>query len=233
MFVVRLAELNIAIQNKHDYIKDMCHDYITADKADFCVSASDKEIDAEGKGKDFDRGYLESLAIYRKIAEQITQYNGFLLHGVVFETNKCGVVFLAQSGVGKSTHAMFWKELLKDKMIVVNGDKPLVRIIDGKIFAYGTAWAGKEKLHTNTKTELKKICFIERSPKNECLPMKKDMVFERLIKQIFIPKDKALLLLILENINSLIEKCDFYLIKCNTDISSAEIAYKEMGLCRE
>ena len=148
MFVVRLAELNIEIKNKYDYIKDMCHDYITAGKADFCVSASDEEISAEGKGTSFDKGYLESLAIYRKIAEKIIEYNGFLLHGVAFEANKCGIAFLAKSGVGKSTHARLWKELLKNKMTIINGDKPLVRIIDEKIFAYGSAWAGKEKIHT-------------------------------------------------------------------------------------
>ncbi len=230
MFVVCLAELNIAIENKYDYIKYMCHDYITNNKADFYVSASDEEISAEGNGASFDKGYLESLAIYRKISEKIIQYSGFLLHGVAFEVNKCGVAFLARSGVGKSTHARLWQDLLKDEMTIINGDKPLVRIIDGKIFAYGTAWAGKEELHTNTKTELRKICFIERSEENECLPMEKDGVFERLIKQIYIPEDKSLLFLTLEHISCLIEKCDFYLIKCNTDISSAKTAYKEMGL---
>ncbi len=230
MFVICLADLNIAIENKYDYIKAMCCDYITDNKADFCVSATDDEIQAEDKGTGFDKGYLESLAIYRKIAEKVLEYNGFLLHGVVVEVNKCGVAFLARSGVGKSTHARLWKELLKNEMTIINGDKPLVRIIDGKIFAYGTAWAGKEHIHTNTKTELKKICFIERSEKNECLPMKKNMVFERLIKQIYIPKNKSLLYLTLEYIGTLIEKCDFHLIKCNTDISAAKIAYERIGL---
>ncbi len=230
MFVICLAELNIAIENKYDYIKEMCRDYITDNKADFCVSVSSEEIQAEDKGAGFDKGYLETLAIYRKLAEKVLEYNGFLLHGVVVEVNKCGVAFLARSGVGKSTHARLWKELLRDEMTIINGDKPLVRIIDGKIFAYGTPWAGKENIHTNTKTELKKICFIERSPKNECSPMKKDMVFERIIKQMYIPWDKSLLYLTIEYISTLIEKCDYYLIKCNTDISAAKTAYEGIGL---
>lgn len=230
MFVVQLAELNIGIENKYDYIYNMCVDYITDNAYDFTVSASDDEIMAEDKGTSFGEGYLESLAIYRKIAEKVLGYNGFLIHGVVAEVNKCGVAFLARSGVGKSTHARLWKELLKNEMTIINGDKPLVRIIDGKIFAYGTAWAGKENIHSNTKTELRKICFIERSEKNECSPMKKNMVFERLIKQIYIPKDKSLLYLTLEYMSTLIEKCDFYQIKCNTDISAAETAYEGIGL---
>lgn len=230
MFVVCLADLNIAIENKYDYIKAMCRDYITDNKADFCVSATDEEIQAEDKNTGFGKGYLESLAIYRKIAEKIIEYHGFLLHGVAVEVNQCGIVFLAKSGVGKSTHARLWKELLKNEMTIINGDKPLVRIMDDKIFAYGTAWAGKENLHTNAKTELKKICFIERSEKNECLPMKNDMVFERLVKQIYFPKNISSLCLTLECISRLIEKCDFYLIKCNTDILSAKTAYEGIGI---
>ena len=226
MFAVRLAELNIGIENKYDYIRKMCVDYITDKPVDFTVSVSDDEIMAEDNGTGFDGGYLESLAVYRKIAERILKYNGFLMHGVAVDVGGCGIAFLAKSGVGKSRHTKLWKILLKDKMIIVNGDKPLVRIIDDKIFAYGTAWAGKEHMHTNTKTELKKICFIERSENNECIPMEKNMVFERLIKQIYIPKDSSLLSLTLDYISALIEKCDFYLIKCNTRISAAKTAYK-------
>lgn len=230
MFVICLAELNIAIENKYDYIKAMCRDYITDHKADFCVSVSDEEIQAEDKGTGFDKGYLESLAIYRKIAEKVIEYNGFLLHGVVAEVKQCGVAFLARSGVGKSTHARLWKELLKNEMTIINGDKPLIRIIDGKIFAYGTAWAGKENIHTNTKTELKKICFIERAAENTCVRLEKNVVFKKLISQIYMPKSTDLLLKTLEFVKEVIENAEFYFIQCNTDISAAETAYGGIGL---
>ena len=60
---------------------------------------------------------LQILNIYSSgTAKKIIEYNGFLLHGVVAEVNNCGIVFLARSGVGKSTHASLWKELLKDKI---------------------------------------------------------------------------------------------------------------------
>ncbi len=226
MFVVQLAELNIAIENKYNYIKAMCRDYITDNKSDFCVFATDEEIQAEDKGTGFDKGYLESLAIYRKIAEKILEYNGFLLHGVVAEVHKCGVAFLARSGVGKSTHARLWKELLKNEMTIINGDKPLVRIIDGKVFAYGTAWAGKENLHTNAKTELKKICFIERSENNACSKLCNRDVFERLITQVYKPNNAELFLKTLAHVDALLEHMEFYLIQCNTDISAAQIAYE-------
>ena len=222
MFIVRLAELNIGIENKYEYIYNMCVDYITDNTPDFSISVSDNEIMAESNGTIQHKGYLESLAIYRKIAEKTLDYRSFLLHGVVADVDGCGIALLAKSGIGKSTHAKLLTELLKDRICIINGDKPLIRIIEGKIFAFGSPWAGKENIHTNTKTELKKICFIERAKENQCLHMEKKEVFERLINQVYIPKDKRLLCLTLEYINELIEKCDFYLIRCNTDISAAE-----------
>lgn len=106
---------------------DTVVDYITDKTADFTVSASDDEIMAEDNGTGLDKGYLESLAVYRKIAESILKYNGFLMHGVAADVVGCGIAFLAKSGVGKSTHTKLWKEFLKDKMIIVNADKPLMR----------------------------------------------------------------------------------------------------------
>ena len=173
MFVIRLAELNIGIENKFAYIYNMCIDYITDYAPDFIVAATEDDIMAEDNGSGFDMGYLETLAVYRKIAENILKYNGFLMHGVTIDVDGNGIAFLAKSGVGKSTHMKLWQELLHDKVTIVNGDKPLIRIIGDKIFTYGTPWAGKENLHTNTKTVLKKICFIERSETNECLHMEK------------------------------------------------------------
>ena len=104
MIGVRLAELNIGIENQYDYIEKMCRGYLTDEACDFSVSASESEIEAEDKGNHSDRGYLESLAVYRKIAEILPEYNGFLLHGVVMHfwqgaewgkapTQGCGVSF--------------------------------------------------------------------------------------------------------------------------------------------
>lgn len=90
----------------------MCVDYITDNAPDFTLSASDNEIKEEDKGTSFDSGYLESLTIYRKIAERILKYNGFLMHGTAIDVGGCGIAFLAKSGVGKSTHTGLWKELL-------------------------------------------------------------------------------------------------------------------------
>ena len=225
MIAVKLAGLTVQINNKYDYTARMCKDYLSDSKAyDFSVWVTDDEISAEGSG--FDRGYLESLAIYRKIAEELLDYDGFLMHGAVFDYLGDGIAFLAKSGVGKSTHLRLWQTLLKDKIKIINGDKPLVRFVGDIPYAYGTAWAGKENLHTNDKTELKKICFIERSAENECVPLSKGDVLERFVSQIYVPKSADKLVKTLDLTDRLVKSAEFYLIRCNMDISAAETAFE-------
>ncbi len=230
MFVARFADLNIAIENKYNYVKDMCYQYIIEDKPDFSVSVSDFEIVAEDNEKRFDLAYLESLAIYRKIAEKVIAYDGLLMHGVVIELYQCGIAFLAKSGVGKTTHAKLWRTLLGDRVSIINGDKPLIRVKNDKVFAYGTPWAGKEKIHSNRKTNLQKICFLERAEENQCVLLDNSKVFAKLMSQIYIPKDAGKFLTTVDLVKMLIEKTEFYLIKCNTDLSAAKTAYERLML---
>lgn len=227
MLNLRLADLNFQIHNKYGYLEETCVDYISDGTPDFSVTVTEEEIKKEQTDGVDDVGYLESLAVYRKISEILPCHNGFLMHGTVIDVDGCGIAFLAKSGVGKTTHMMNWKTLLGNRLTVVNGDKPIIRIIDSKPYAYGTPWAGKEKLNTNMKTPLKKVCFIERSPSNSCEKLDKN-VLHRLLPQVYKPADQNAFVKTLDILDKVIEGVDFYVIKCNKEISSAQIAYNEI-----
>ncbi len=224
MFHVRLADVVFAIDNQYNYIQAMCADYCTTEEADVFIRVTDAEIDAENDGTCDDRGYLESLAVYRKIAEEMLQFDGFLLHGAVIFVRGCGIAFLAKSGVGKSTHLSLWKQALPDGVVVINGDKPLIRIIDGNVYAYGTPWAGKEQWQTNSRVLLDKICFLERAEENSCVPIGKDAVLKYLLPQVYKPRIGHKIATTMELLDTVITKTDFYQVSCNKDISAAHTA---------
>ena len=227
MFNLKLADLNILVENKFPFIEKMCADYISdAEESDFSVSVTKEEILREKTEECSDPGYLESLAVYRKIAEKIIEFDGFLLHGVVLETGGEGVAFCAKSGTGKSTHAALWLKYLGDKCSVVNGDKPLIRIKDGKAVAYGTPWCGKEGINNNTSVVLKGVCILQRGVENEIEGVEKSEVLPYLTTQVYVPKNGIKMVKTLDLIDSFIKGTDFYLLKCNMDISAAEVAYK-------
>ena len=224
MFHVRLADVDFEIDNQYNYIQAMCNDYCTMEEADVFIRVTDAEIDAENDGTCDDRAYLESLAIYRKIAEEILRFDGFLLHGAVISVHGFGIAFLARSGVGKSTHISLWQQALPGKVTVINGDKPLLRVIDGNVYAYGTPWAGKEQWQTNSRVLLGKICFLERAEENSCVSLEKETVLRMLLPQVYKPRSGRNIAATMELLDTVIKKTDFYKVLCNKDISAAHTA---------
>ncbi len=51
-------------------------------------------------------------------------------------------------------------------MRTIDGDNPIVRIIDGKAYVYGTPCCGKEGWSINTRAELGGIGFIIKDKVN-------------------------------------------------------------------
>ena len=80
-----------------------------------------------------------------------------------------GYLFTAKSGTGKSTHARLCREIFGDGAVMVNDDKPLLRITKDGVIAYGTPWDGKHRLSTNTSVPLKGICILERATENHII----------------------------------------------------------------
>ncbi len=229
MFIIKMADLNIKIENKFPYIEQMCKDYIVPDgEVDFSVSVTEEEMKREETEGGTYLGYLESLAVYRKIAEEIINRDGFLLHGVILKTEEQGVALCARSGTGKSTHASLWLRLLGDKCTIINGDKPLIRIKDGKAVAYGTPWCGKERIHKNDSVVLRGVCFIQRGKTNEIEEIPKNQVFPHLTTQIYVPQKGMQMVKTLDLIDTFVKSTDFYVLKCNMDIEAAEVAYNKI-----
>ncbi len=231
---VTLAELNIEIKNIYGYIEEYCKKYVSEfDTPDLEISVTEEDISREDDGSGFSRGYLETLAVYRKIADKLAEHDGFLMHGVLMYADGKGILLTARSGVGKSTHALMWlKSFGSERCKIINGDKPLMRFIDGKLYAYGTPWCGKEGLNINRRIELDAIAFIERAPQNETVRITADEAIFPLFKQIHFPKDELLHIKVFELSSRLVSSVEFYKIKCTPEPEAAVVANRVI-LCKE
>lgn len=227
----KFADFNIEINSRFKRIHKQCED--------FCVSCDilDKTIDIKFVDTKYERemiginyidSYLESAAAYRKLADWLPLHNAFVLHSATFDVDGVGVAFAAHSGTGKTTHMRLWQELLGERMVVVNGDKPIVRFFDDEPecpYAYGTPWNGKEGLGCNMRTPLKHICFIERSLTNSCEPMDKKDAVDLMFNQVYMPTDPQAAMCTMQLIDRLLSSCKLWKIKCNMEPQAAEVAY--------
>ena len=75
------------------------------------------------------------------------------------------VLFSAQSGVGKSTHAALWESVYGTP--VINGDLNLLKPEGNQIMSYGTPWCGTSGISDNNTYPVRAILFLKRLDHNE------------------------------------------------------------------
>ena len=239
-FTITVADINIKINSIYDEVFALCKDYVSDKTPDFSVSITADDIEFERekakreaefehrKYQDFNNSYLETLAVYRKIAVNLLRYDAFLMHGAVVGLHGKAYMFTAPSGVGKTTHTRFWLNQFPDAFII-NGDKPILRFINNTLYACGTPWSGKESANTNTMLPLKSVCVLTRGDTPFIKPVSFGEIYPILISQSYRPADKEALNSTMSLIKKLGENTAFYLLKCNLDPHSANIAFEGMN----
>ena len=208
----------------------MCQFYLTDSSAQWTVQVIQQDIDLERSRADrpgYSDAYLETLAVYRKIAEKMPEYDTFLFHGSAIAVGGKAYIFTAKSGTGKSTHARLWREMLGEKAVMVNDDKPLVRVHpDGAATVYGTPWDGKHHLSANIAVPVRAICILERAKENSIREITKAEALPMLLQQAYRPADPAALKKALTLIDRLNVK--LFCLGCNMERNAAETSYNAM-----
>lgn len=229
--IICLAGIKIEIKNRYSFLPSLCRDYLCEGEADFSVEVSDADLEKEREmsEKKFSDGYLESVCVYREIAKHLPEFNAFILHSAAVEIGGEAYLFLAKSGVGKSTHIRLLKEYLGEKVCIINGDKPIVRFIDSVPFVFGTPWQGKENWGEKKSAKIRALCFLNRGEKNEIFKISpKDAVLP-FMRQILIPNEKEPLEKTLKLSDEILNKTTLYKLFCTPDIEAAKLSASMVG----
>ena len=177
----------------------------------------------------FSDAYLETLAVYRKIADCLLSCDTLLFHGSVIAVDGEGYLFTAKSGTGKSTHTRLWREYFGERAVMVNDDKPLLRITDSGVTVYGTPWDGKHRLSTNIAVPLKGICILTRNAKNHIEPVEPHAVYPLIVQQTNRSLSADGMKHTLSLIDRMLHVVPVYRLGCNMDIEAARVAYEGMN----
>ncbi len=239
--VYRFAGRRVAVCALHPDVHTLCADYRAEGAADFSVTTTQADVDFERRRsaredefegipvRQFSDGYLEALAVCRKIAERMPEYDTVLFHGSCVAVDGAGYLFAAKSGTGKSTHTRLWRELLGDRAVMVNDDKPLIRVGgDGTATAFGTPWNGKHRLGADVAVPLKGLCILERASENVIRPVSKAEAYPMLLQQVYRPLDGGAMKKTLNLIDALAGAVRLWRLDCNMEPEAARVAYDAM-----
>ena len=231
--IYRIADKNILISSIHESVHSLCKDYRINTSGeinvDFEVKTNQNDIDYERKkntDSDYSDGYFETLAVYRKIAEKMIEFDTFLFHGSCIAIDGQGILFTAKSGVGKSTHTKNWCDLFSGRVLMVNDDKPLIHVGDNQVIIYGTPYNGKHRRGSDISVPLKAICILERDEKNSIKSITYKDAFPTLIQQTYRPDNKEAYATTINLIEKMSKQLNYYKLHCNMDIESARVAYE-------
>ena len=240
---IRLAERVIEVHALFDGLEHLCADYVlpeTDAAPDFSVDIAMADIDFErmkSEAEDAREGvpvrhysdaYFETLAVYRKIAEQMPAYDTVLFHGSVVAVDGVGYLFTAKSGTGKSTHTRLWRERFGSRAVMINDDKPLLRITDRGVLACGTPWDGKHRLSSNCSVPLGALCALERGTENRIVPVTRQQLYPLLLQQTYRPADRAAMQKTLLLLDRLAAATPLFRLQCNMSPEAAAVAYEGM-----
>ena len=236
----KIADKTVEVNSIYDEVHEYCSDYQTDDQADYSVTTTQADIDYEREKsaredeiegiptRQFSDSYLEELAVYRKIAEKMIDFETILFHGSVVAVDGAGYLFTAKSGTGKSTHTRRWREYFGELAVMVNDDKPLIHIEENQVTVYGTPYNGKHRLGTNISVSLKAICILTRAAENHIEPITREQAYTMLLQQVYRPADMLKMAKTLELVDMLADGVKLYQLGCNMYISAAKVAYEGM-----
>ena len=94
-----------------------------------------------------------------------------LFHASAIGLEDRAYLFLGKSGTGKSTHSSLWLKHIEGTELM-NDDNPIVRMIDGQLWVYGSPWSGKTPCYRNVKARLGAIVDLSQAPHNKIRRLK-------------------------------------------------------------
>lgn len=228
-FTIEIAGIRVKMLCEFPYSLGLSRDFVVdSTDHDIVASTNEKEIDFESTqypDNIFSRGYCEGVCLYRAIAEQIPHLDGFVFHGAAVEINGKGVIFTAPSGTGKTTHVSLLMKNYPENIKIINGDKPIIRLIDGEWRVCSTPWAGKEGWKKNTTAPLHAIVIVNRASDNSIEKLSPANCFEEIMGQIYLPCNGEARMLTFDLLDRMAANVSFYRLKCNISDGAADTSY--------
>lgn len=110
---------------------------------------------------------MTRYALWTGYGIQGLQESRLMMHSSCIVSHGQAVLFLGESGTGKSTHTRLWREHIPDSRLL-NDDGPVVSVeADGSVWVSGSPWSGKTPCYRPERYPLKAFVRLSQAPKNE------------------------------------------------------------------
>lgn len=175
--------------------------------------------------------YNSELRLFDHFAVEhvMALFNGVMLHSSFIIHNGEAILFSAPSGTGKSTQADLWNKNMGST--IANGDRSLLRLIDGKITVYSLPYCGTSGIFMNVGAPLKSIVVLRQAPYNKLTRLRPSEAFKYIYSEcaadIWYKDD---IRTIGDIIEAVITTVPVYMLECLPDVGAVHTLADALGI---
>lgn len=233
MKTYKIAGCTVAYEPKYRLMQEKMEQYAyplkPGQEADIQITLPDPFLEEKAQNSALTLAECEYVWAGAIFYRKLLKFGGMLLHASAVEVENTAYLFSADSGVGKSTHVKFWQEWMgKDRAVILNDDKPAVRIEGGECVAWGTPFSGKSPEHLNRRARIGGICMLERGEENRIWRIDPREALPLLMRQTVWPKQKEEADRLLDLLEQLLDKVPVYRMACTCSMDAAKTAFADM-----
>lgn len=148
------------------------------------------------------------------------------VHSSVIVCHDEAVMFLGESGTGKSTHTRLWRENIEGA-VLLNDDSPFVGIRDDKVMAYGSPWSGKTPCYKSESYPIRAIVRLSQAPHNKMYRLGKLQAIGALLPSLppAFAYDEQLEDAVMNVLSAVVSKVPVYHLECLPDADAAQLSH--------
>lgn len=166
------------------------------------------------------------FGLWMAVGIAVSKYQTAAVHTSVIVADGGAVMFLGESGTGKSTHTRLWRENIEGATLL-NDDSPFLRIIDGKAVVYGSPWSGKTPCYKQESYPLRAIVRLSQAPHNAIRKLRGVQAIGALLPSLppAFAFDEVLKERMLDILSATIASTPLYHLECLPNAEAAHLSY--------
>ena len=160
---------------------------------------------------------LDNLLDASELELLLTKLGIFSLHSsLVRRREGDAILFTAPSGTGKSTQAGLWEQFAGAETL--NGDRSMIRRVDGVWTAFGSPFAGTSGIYRNEHAPIRALIVLRQAPENTIRRLSLAEAFRAIYSESVLPRwHQDAHQRVISLVTEIVSEVPVYLLACTPD----------------